>query len=58
MIDVWLAAERDPWDLDVRAPGLGARAWDQRQDLFGLLASGRGGDAVMVDHKRADDTLA
>jgi len=41
MLDVWQRAERDPWDLTVEAPGLGALAWEQRQDLFGLLASER-----------------
>jgi UDP-glucuronate decarboxylase len=41
MLDVWRFAERDPWDLFVEAPGLGALAWAQRQDLFGLLVSER-----------------
>ncbi len=39
MLEVWHAAERDPWELDVRAPGFGAHAWAQRRDLFGLLVS-------------------
>ncbi len=39
MLDVWRRAERDPWDLSVEAPGLGALAWQQRRDLFGLLVS-------------------
>src|SRR3954453_17041385 len=41
MLDVWHHAEGDPWDLTVEAPGLGARAWEQREDLFGLLVSER-----------------
>jgi hypothetical protein len=41
MADVWRRAEGDPWDLLVEAPGLGALAWDQRHELFGLLASER-----------------
>ncbi|MGI8845729.1 MAG: NAD-dependent epimerase/dehydratase family protein [Thermoleophilaceae bacterium] len=41
MLDVWQRAELDPWALTVEAPGLGALAWEQRQDLFGLLASER-----------------
>ncbi len=41
MLDVWDAAGLDPWDLCVQAPGLGALAWGQRNDLFGLLVSER-----------------
>jgi nucleoside-diphosphate-sugar epimerase/intein/homing endonuclease len=41
MLDVWLRAEGDPWDLLVEAPGLGARVWASRQELFGLLVSER-----------------
>jgi UDP-glucuronate decarboxylase len=41
MLDVWQFAEGDPWDICVEAPGLGALAWAQRQDLFGLLVSER-----------------
>ncbi|MGI8607165.1 MAG: NAD-dependent epimerase/dehydratase family protein [Gaiellaceae bacterium] len=41
MLDVWRYAEGDPWDLCVEAPGLGARAWQHRFDLFGLLVSER-----------------
>jgi nucleoside-diphosphate-sugar epimerase/intein/homing endonuclease len=41
MLDVWRWAELDPWDLLVEASGLGALAWDQRRDLFGLLVSER-----------------
>ena len=41
MLDVWRWAELDPWDLLVEAPGLGAQAWGQRRDLFGLLVSER-----------------
>jgi UDP-glucuronate decarboxylase len=41
MLEVWHHAELAPWDLLVEAPGLGALAWEQRQDLFGLLVSER-----------------
>ena len=41
MLDVWRRAEGDPWGLLVEAPGLGARVWDKRQELFGLLVSQR-----------------
>jgi nucleoside-diphosphate-sugar epimerase len=41
MLDVWEHAEEDPWDLLVEAPGLGALAWENRWDLFGLLVSER-----------------
>jgi len=41
MLDAWRWAELDPWDLLVEAPGLGALAWEQRRDLFGLLVSER-----------------
>jgi UDP-glucuronate decarboxylase len=41
MVDVWRRAEGDPWDLLVEAPGLGALAWDRRQELFGLLVAER-----------------
>jgi nucleoside-diphosphate-sugar epimerase/intein/homing endonuclease len=41
MLEVWRRAEFDPWGLTVEAPGLGALAWEQRRDLFGLLASER-----------------
>jgi nucleoside-diphosphate-sugar epimerase/intein/homing endonuclease len=41
LLDVWRRAERDPWDLLVEAPGLGELAWQQREDLFGLLVSQR-----------------
>jgi len=41
MLDVWQFAEGDPWKLSVEAPGLGALAWQQRKDLFGLLVSQR-----------------
>jgi UDP-glucuronate decarboxylase len=41
MLQVWQHAEGDPWGLNVEAPGLGAIAWQQRQDLFGLLVSER-----------------
>ncbi|HEY7633330.1 MAG TPA: NAD-dependent epimerase/dehydratase family protein [Thermoleophilaceae bacterium] len=41
MLDVWNDAGLDRWDLTFEAPGLGELAWEQRQDLFGLLVSGR-----------------
>ncbi len=41
MLDVWRHAEGDPWELAVEAPGLGALAWEHRQDLFGLLVGER-----------------
>jgi UDP-glucuronate decarboxylase len=41
MLDVWARAEADAWALCVEAPGLGALAWQQRRDLFGLLVSER-----------------
>ena len=44
MIEAWRWAERDPWDLCLEAPGIGALAWDRRQDLFGLIAWKRRGD--------------
>jgi UDP-glucuronate decarboxylase len=44
MLEVWRFAEGDPWSLYVEAPGLGALAWAQRRDLFGLLVSERRND--------------
>jgi nucleoside-diphosphate-sugar epimerase/intein/homing endonuclease len=41
LLDVWRHAEGDPWDLLVEAPGLGALAWQQRFEIFGLLVSER-----------------
>ena len=41
MLDAWRFGEKDAWDLFVEAPGLGALAWEQRRDLFGLLVSER-----------------
>ncbi|HEX2017063.1 MAG TPA: NAD-dependent epimerase/dehydratase family protein [Solirubrobacteraceae bacterium] len=41
MVDVWRHADRDPWDLLIEAPGLGARVWEKRHDVFGLLVSER-----------------
>jgi UDP-glucuronate decarboxylase len=41
MLDVWHHCEADPWDLCVEAPGLGALAWERREELFGLLVSER-----------------
>jgi len=44
MIEAWRWAERDPWELQVQAPGLGEIAWEHRFDLFGRLASQRRGN--------------
>ena len=41
MLDAWEYSEGDSWDLLVEAPGLGAIAWENRWDLFGLLISER-----------------
>jgi nucleoside-diphosphate-sugar epimerase len=41
MLDVWAHAEGDPWVLAIEAPGLGAAAWKNRNDLFGLLITER-----------------
>jgi UDP-glucuronate decarboxylase len=41
MLEVWHWAEKDPWELSVEAPGLGATAWARRRELFGLLVSER-----------------
>ncbi|HYY21817.1 MAG TPA: NAD-dependent epimerase/dehydratase family protein [Thermoleophilaceae bacterium] len=41
LLEVWRWAEKDPWDLSVEAPGLGAAAWARRRELFGLLVSER-----------------
>ena len=41
MLDVWHHAEGDPWDLTVEAAGLGAIAWAQGKDVFGLLTAER-----------------
>jgi nucleoside-diphosphate-sugar epimerase/intein/homing endonuclease len=41
MLDVWRHAEGDPWELMVESDGLGARAWENRFDLHGLLVTER-----------------
>jgi UDP-glucuronate decarboxylase len=41
MLEVWMYAEGDPWDLYIEAPGLGELAWRHRRDLFGVLVSQR-----------------
>src|SRR5207247_153481 len=41
MLDAWAYAEEDPWGLSVEAPGLGALAWERRQELFGFLVAKR-----------------
>jgi nucleoside-diphosphate-sugar epimerase/intein/homing endonuclease len=44
MIEVWRWAEKDPLDLYVEYPGLGAEVWERRFDVFGLLAKLRPGE--------------
>jgi UDP-glucuronate decarboxylase len=44
MLDVWREAERDPWELCAEAPGIGALAWERREELFGLLVAERRND--------------
>jgi UDP-glucuronate decarboxylase len=39
MIDAWRYDEGDPWALLVEHAGLGALAWQRRQELHGLLLS-------------------
>ncbi len=41
MIEAWRWNEGDPWELSVEAEGLGARVWERRHDVFGLLVSQR-----------------
>jgi UDP-glucuronate decarboxylase len=43
MLEVWRWAEKDPWELWVEAPGLGAKVWERRFDLHGLLTAKRRG---------------
>jgi UDP-glucuronate decarboxylase len=42
MVDVWRDADRDPWDLMVRAPGIGDVVFARRHELTAtLMARGR-----------------
>ncbi len=41
VLEAWRAAEGDPWDLLVEAPGLGAQAWENRAGLFALIEADR-----------------
>jgi UDP-glucuronate decarboxylase len=41
MLEVWHHADRDPWELLVEAPGLGAAVWERRTEAFALLVSER-----------------
>jgi nucleoside-diphosphate-sugar epimerase/intein/homing endonuclease len=44
MIEVWRWAEEDPLDLYAEFPGLGAKVWERRFDVFGLLAKLKPGE--------------
>jgi nucleoside-diphosphate-sugar epimerase len=44
MIEVWRWAEKDPLDLYAEHPGLGAKVWERRFDVFGLLAKLKPGE--------------
>ncbi|HEX2707815.1 MAG TPA: NAD-dependent epimerase/dehydratase family protein, partial [Solirubrobacterales bacterium] len=44
MIEVWRWAENDPLDLYAEYPGLGAKVWERRFDVFGLLAKLKPGE--------------
>ena len=44
MLEVWRWAENDPLDLYVEHPGLGAKVWKRRFDVFGLLAKLKPGE--------------
>src|SRR4051794_4936625 len=37
IVDMWDESRRDPWELMVRAPGLGARIWERRFEAFRVL---------------------
>ncbi len=41
VLDAWLAAGEDAWDLNLEVEGLGALAWEKRRELFGVLVSER-----------------
>ncbi|HEX4901669.1 MAG TPA: GDP-mannose 4,6-dehydratase [Acidimicrobiales bacterium] len=42
---VWESNGRDPWDLMVRDPGLGAVGWRRRREIFDHLAANRRPDS-------------
>jgi nucleoside-diphosphate-sugar epimerase/intein/homing endonuclease len=44
MIEVWRWAENDPLDLYAEYPDLGAKVWERRFDIFGLLAKLKPGE--------------
>jgi UDP-glucuronate decarboxylase len=44
MIEVWRWAENDPLDLYVEHSDLGAKVWERRFDVFGLLAKLKPGE--------------
>ena len=44
MPEVWRWAEKDPLDLYTEYPGLGARVWERRFEVFGLLAKLKPGE--------------
>ncbi len=44
MIEVWRWAEEDPLDLYAEYPGVGAKVWERRFDVFGLLAKLKPGE--------------
>ena len=44
MIEVWRWAENDPLDLYAEHPGIGAKVWERRFDIFGLLAKLKPGE--------------
>jgi len=41
IVDVGSRLERDAWDVLIEADGLGEIAWEQRNDIFGLIVSQR-----------------
>jgi nucleoside-diphosphate-sugar epimerase/intein/homing endonuclease len=43
-IEAWRWAENDPLDLYAEYPGLGAKVWERRFDVFGLLAKLKPGE--------------
>jgi Nucleoside-diphosphate-sugar epimerases len=44
MIEIWRWAENDPLDLYAEYSGLGAKVWEHRFDVFGLLAKLKPGE--------------
>jgi UDP-glucuronate decarboxylase len=47
MIEVWSWAEKDPLDLYAECPGLGAKVWERRFEVFGLLAKLKPGEGTV-----------